>query len=204
MDLNETPGTRRRGTELEDALLDAAWGVLVDHGYPGFTFESVAARAGTSRPVLYRRWPTRDDLLAAALKHSGMFGAIEVPDTGTLRSDAIGLLQEFGRQRIGVAALMSVLLSDLYRESGTTFAEARSKMLDSGAPRGFQVIVDRAVARGELDLGDVPDRVLNLPADLFRHELMLTLSPIPVEVIEEIVDDIWLPLLGTYARRQDS
>ncbi len=43
---------RRRGTALENAILDAAWAELVEHGYADMTLESVAKRAGTSRPVL--------------------------------------------------------------------------------------------------------------------------------------------------------
>jgi AcrR family transcriptional regulator len=46
---------RRRGKALEDAVLDAAWSELLDAGYARFTMETVAARAHTSRPVLYRR-----------------------------------------------------------------------------------------------------------------------------------------------------
>ena len=51
--------SRRRGTKLEDALLDAAWEELQEVGYTRLTMEAVAARAGTSKPVLYRRWPNR-------------------------------------------------------------------------------------------------------------------------------------------------
>ena len=46
---------RRRGIALEEALLDAAWAELTERGYDGFTIDAVAARAGTSRAVLYRR-----------------------------------------------------------------------------------------------------------------------------------------------------
>jgi AcrR family transcriptional regulator len=60
--------TRRRGEALEDALLDAAWDELVEVGYGRFTIDGVAARAGTSRPVIYRRWPVRSDLAIAAVR----------------------------------------------------------------------------------------------------------------------------------------
>jgi AcrR family transcriptional regulator len=63
--------SRRRGQALDDALLDAAWDELVERGYGRFTIEAVAARAGTSRPVIYRRWPTRSDLAIAAIRHHG-------------------------------------------------------------------------------------------------------------------------------------
>ncbi|WP_437039839.1 TetR/AcrR family transcriptional regulator [Streptomyces sp. enrichment culture] len=59
--------TRRRSAALENAITDVAWDVLVEHSYNGLTYEAVAARDGTSKPVLYRRWPQREDLLIATL-----------------------------------------------------------------------------------------------------------------------------------------
>src|ERR671937_754114 len=56
--------TRRRGAALEAAILDATWTELAAVGYERLSMEGVAARAGTSKAVLYRRWPNRADLLA--------------------------------------------------------------------------------------------------------------------------------------------
>jgi len=60
--------TRRRGAALEAALLDAAWDELQVTGYQAMTMEAVADRAGTSRAVLYRRWPKRAELVVATLR----------------------------------------------------------------------------------------------------------------------------------------
>ena len=60
---------RRRGPQLEAALLDAAWEELVHVGYASLTMESVAARAHTGIAVLYRRWPNKDQLVLAAIEH---------------------------------------------------------------------------------------------------------------------------------------
>ena len=62
---------RRRGEELEAALLDAAWEELVEVGFAKMTMESVAARARTGVAVLYRRWTGKDDLAIAAIAHYG-------------------------------------------------------------------------------------------------------------------------------------
>ena len=59
---------RRRGEELEAALLEAAWQELVEAGFARLTMESVAARAKTGVAVLYRRWPNKDDLVLAAIQ----------------------------------------------------------------------------------------------------------------------------------------
>ena len=78
---------RRRGQQLESALLDAAWTELVEAGFANLTMESVAARAQTGIAVLYRRWANKDQLVLAAVAHYGQAHPIETPDTGTLRGD---------------------------------------------------------------------------------------------------------------------
>jgi AcrR family transcriptional regulator len=85
--------TRRRGSALDDALLDAAWSELREVGYAGLTMEVVAQRAGTSRPVLARRWPNRPQLVIAALRRHRPVLSGEVPDTGDLRDDVLALLR---------------------------------------------------------------------------------------------------------------
>src|SRR3984957_17041760 len=86
---NDTKQTRRRGTELESAILDAAWEQLTAEGYEHFTIDAVAARAQTSKPVLYRRWKTREDLLRDTARHRGAADAPAIPQTGTLRGDLL-------------------------------------------------------------------------------------------------------------------
>jgi AcrR family transcriptional regulator len=199
VDLEQT-ATRRRGEALESAILDAAWAQLVESGYAAFTYEAIAARANTSRPVLYRRWPTRGDLLMAAMRRGGAFNSVRRPDTGSLRGDAISLLEEVNRVRSGFAALISVRAAEYFNETGTTFAEVRD-LLRGGRRSGFQVIIEHAEARGELDAASISARVVELPIDLFRHELIMTMARVPDETIIEIIDEAWLPLLRQYGAR---
>ncbi|WP_255658309.1 TetR/AcrR family transcriptional regulator [Actinoplanes sp. L3-i22] len=189
-------GTRRRGDELEEAILDAAWGVLIEQGYPAFTYEAVAARAGTSRPVLYRRWPQREDMLLAVLRKHWWSHPIPVPDAGNLRDDVIGFLRRASTERTRMVALLSVQIMDYMRETGSSFAQLRDSLRPPGLPNAFERMIARAVERGEVP--DVPrlPRLVNLPFDLFRNELLMTMKAIPDETIIEIVDGLWLPLLG--------
>jgi AcrR family transcriptional regulator len=187
---------RRRGAVLEDAILQAAWEVLADHGYPGFTYEAVAARAGTSRPVLYRRWPKREDLLLAAITRFWRSRPIEVPDTGNLRDDALGYLRNAAAGRSHWIASISAQLMEYFRDSGSTFSELRDIVRVPGRQTGFEVIAARAVARGELADVPRPARVLNLPFDLLRHDIIMTMGASTDESLVEIIDDVWLPLLG--------
>lgn len=186
--------TRRRGAALENAIIDAAWEVLVERGYNGFTFEAIAAHAGTSKPVLYRRWPQRADLLIATLARH--WRPLEIPDTGSLRQDALTLLRAVNAERARMVMLMRIQLADYFRETGTDFSDLRSRLrLAEGTPP-FAKLVRRAVERGEL--AEVPrsERVVNLPFDLLRHDMLMDTGAVPDETIVEIVDAVWLPLLG--------
>ena len=57
----------RRGEHARQRVLRAALEVLADDGLPGFTIEAVAQRAGASKTTLYRRWASREELLAEAM-----------------------------------------------------------------------------------------------------------------------------------------
>lgn len=188
--------TRRRGAELEAAILDAAWEQLIAEGYEHFTIDTVTARARTSKPVLYRRWKTREDLLRATVRHRGAADSPPSPDTGTLRGDLLALLTSANTNRNPMVALVSSMLGSYYNQTGPTPAELRDAFLSQ---RGSTVeqVVKRAVERGEIDSARLTPRIIALPFDLFRNEMMMTLKPVPNHVLRQIVDDIFIPLVTT-------
>ena len=196
MDLEQA--TRRRGEALENAILDAAWDQLVEAGYPGFSYEAIAARAGTSRPVLYRRWARREDLLVATLRKFWFSQPIKAPDLGSLREDMIGYLRNADAGRSGITTILSVQLMDYFRDTGTSFSELRDVLRGARRTSGTDEIVARAIERGELPSEPLPERVINLPFDLLRHELFMTMQSVPEQTISQIIDVIWLPLLRSY------
>ncbi|MFG1604015.1 TetR/AcrR family transcriptional regulator C-terminal ligand-binding domain-containing protein [Actinoplanes sp. NPDC049265] len=186
--------TRRRGRELEAALLEAAYAELVEGGLTAFTLDGVAARAQTSRPVLARRWASREDLVIAAIRHHDEQHRPPTPDTGTLRGDLIATLKSANQHRMQLVAPVLAQLSGYFTESGITPAELRRRLIGDRATSDA-VIIQRAVDRGELDPARLTPRIAALPFDLFRHEVLMTQAPVPDEVIEEIVDRIALPLM---------
>ncbi|WP_432826712.1 TetR/AcrR family transcriptional regulator [Dactylosporangium sp. CA-092794] len=185
-------GIRRHGRALERALLDAAWDELVENGYAAFTMDAVATRARTSRPVLYRRWADKHELVRAALTQAVERDDIAIPDTGTLRGDTIALMRAANETRLNIAAVLTVHLGGYYQETGTSPADLRESLLP-GRPRITRIVLDRAIARGEVPRDSVSDRIASLPYLLLQQEFLLTLKPVPLEVIEEIVDTIFLP-----------
>lgn len=195
MDPSETTrSTRRRGTELAAAILDAAWDQLTSRGYAGLTFEAVAERAGTSRPVLYRRWATRAELLQAAVRHHGDKQDVTAPDTGSLREDLLTALRRSNRHRSDFLVLLSASLGEYYAETGSSPHDVREILL-RGHRLAIDDILERAVARGEADPGRLTPLVRAVPYNLYRHEVLMSLQAVPDETLEAIVDEVFLPLV---------
>ncbi|MFI9509666.1 TetR/AcrR family transcriptional regulator [Nocardia sp. NPDC052566] len=185
---------RRRGEALEAAILEATWDELSERGYANLTVDSVAQRAGTSKPVLYRRWADKRKLVEAAVVHRNAVQPITPPDTGSLRGDLIATLTELSEKRGPFLAQLGLLLAGYFAETDTGFAELRELIL-AGRRSGRDEIMRRAIERGELDPAKLTPRIAALPFDLLRGEAMMTQRPVAPEVIEEIVDTIFLPLV---------
>lgn len=192
-DGSQTP-TRRRGAELESALLDAAWDELVDAGYDAFTIDAVARRAQTSRAVIYRRWPTKPELVRAAVVRAGRKEPLTVPDTGALRTDMIELLRRANGPRARLSTILTLQLAGYFAETGTSLADLRDEFI-SGPGTAVETLVARGVDRGEADPVKLSARVVNVPFDLYRQELLMTLKPVPDDVITSIVDEVFIPLV---------
>src|SRR6266540_3968737 len=79
-----------RGERARARVLSAALEVLVERGFPGFTMEAVALRAGASKTTVYRRWSSRSALLVAAMDEA--FQPLETPTTGDLHGDLHALM----------------------------------------------------------------------------------------------------------------
>ncbi|WP_174396707.1 TetR/AcrR family transcriptional regulator [Mycolicibacterium sphagni] len=198
----DAPPQRRRGEVLERALLDAAWVELTETGYDDLTIDAVATRAGTSRAVLYRRWPNKQDLVLATLLHHVKSDAVPMPNTGSLRGDVVALLKAANELRLRTAILVFTRLGGFYRDADTNLAELAAVVQGDRATM-IDDIIEQAVARGEVQPGQISERVARVPIELFRYELMVRLQPVPDDVIDGIVDDVFLPLVHLGARRSD-
>jgi AcrR family transcriptional regulator len=191
-------GLRRRGAALEAAILDAGWDQLIEAGYERFTIDAVAEKSSSARSVLYRRWPSRLDLLKAVIRRRGEIDVIEIPDTGTLRGDLLAVLTEFNDRRSRSIGLIAARLGAYFDEAGGSPDEIRSLFV-TNRPSGMETIVQRAVARGEL-AATPSARIVSLPVDLLRHELFMTMAPATAQTIVEIVDDVFLPLATNFGK----
>ncbi|MEV6301360.1 TetR/AcrR family transcriptional regulator [Actinoplanes sp. NPDC051861] len=191
--------TRRRGAELEQAILHAAAEELRESGYPGMTMDRVAARAGTNKNAIYRRWPNRAALGIAAYRRLSD-AAMPDPDTGTLRGDALEMLRRanetwsspYGavlRGLLAAAADDPELLTLMRERSGADTMD-----------NAWLTMLERAAGRGEAPAAAARHRVATTPMMLLRAEYAMRGVPsVHDEVLVEIVDEVFLPLVRGFA-----
>jgi AcrR family transcriptional regulator len=186
--------SRRRGAELEKAILDATWAELCEVGYTALTIEAVAKRAGTSKPVIYRRWPRRALLVVASWANRQPF-EMKTPDLGSLRADVLWLFERIAnRMDSMMGQAIAGVMAETFKHPEIK-AVLREQMDSTPLSSSLWTVVDRAVERGELPPVILPRRVLRLPIDLVRSEGILWGTPISEETLQALVDDVFLPLL---------
>jgi AcrR family transcriptional regulator len=184
---------RRRGSGLDDALLDAAWQELQRSGYTDFSLNAVAQLAKTSRPVLSRRWPSRAQLVLAAIRRRVPSLRIDdIPEAGTLRGDLLALFRLLRERYENIGpAIMNGLASEL--------GDLPPGTLDL-VPTIIETIAVRAAGRGEIGPKVVPPHILAVPAALLRHELVVERRRPTDRWLARLVDDIAIPLIELASR----
>jgi hypothetical protein len=112
--------------------------------------------------VFYQRWPSKGDLILAAIRHFGIAHPVATPDTGSLRDDLVALLDSFGDTRVSFASIVSAAFSGLLADTGLTPTQVREKLL-ADRPRSSDDLFTRAHRRGEIDLDRAPPAALAMP-----------------------------------------
>lgn len=185
---------RRRGADLETAILNTAWAELVERGYGALTMESVAARAGTSRPVLSRRWGSREELALAAIRQELLRHPLEVPPGDNVRQELLAMLEQDAARADAVAASVVVIFTAYSAATGTS-AQAFRDQLVSREADVLDEILARGVARGEIDARKLTPAVSTVLVELFRHHIMMHLEAPGAELRRAWVDEVFLPLV---------
>ena len=195
-DIDKKILTRRRGDELVDAILKASWDELSEMGYTSLTIEGVAARAKTNKAVIYRRWENKSRLVIETLKKYIPRSEKLTPNTGNLRDDVFLLLKRIAvpLQMIGGETIHGLMVEYFSKHIINSFPQIMSG-IEGRFENYMRDILKNAELRGEVDLEKITSRIISLPLDLVRYEILTTHKPITENVLNEIVDDIFMPLI---------
>ncbi|MCK9171270.1 MAG: TetR/AcrR family transcriptional regulator [Treponema sp.] len=194
---------RRRGEILEEAILHAAWDELSETGYTNMTMESIATRAGTNKAVLYRRWNNKSELVIVALRKYLPKITDEIPDTGDLRNDVYTYLHERIEpfKIIGAQTIRGLIMEPVvWRTITAAMSKMTGQKSENKLTAAMTAILKNAEHRGEISLEKLPPLIVSLPMELLQYELVTKLEPVSDEVLTEIVDKIFIPLVMQYKK----
>jgi AcrR family transcriptional regulator len=181
----------------ETELLDVTLQLLQEHGYDRLTLDAVAARARASKATVYRRWPSKAELVLAAFMEGCRQVAVH-PDTGTLRGDLLQLGRVISQQTHEQAGIIRAVLVEISRHPALHDA-MQSEFLDQRKALLQEVLRD-AVLRGEIDAAAISDELWDLlPGYLIFRSIMPNRPPTD-QTVEALIDEVIIPSLTRHRK----
>lgn len=183
----ERPIGRPRDSRKDRAIAEATLELITEHGINEFRTEDVAARAGVGKGAIYRRYRSKETLVAAAVG-ALVRDQIALPDTGSTRGDLLVLMQEAVALYRGSRArgLMPELVGAMARRP--ELARAVRDGFVAGRRAALGEVLRRGVERGELR----PDLDLELALDVLGgplfYRLLVTGGPLDDRLAESVTD----------------
>ena len=181
----------------ETELLEVTLQLLQEHGYDRLTLDAVAARARASKATVYRRWPSKAELVLAAFIEGCRQVAVH-PDTGTLRGDLLQLGRVISQQSHEQAGIIRAVLVEISRHPALHDA-MQSEFLDQRKALLHEVLRD-AVLRGEIDAAAISDELWDLlPGYLIFRSIMPNRPPTE-QTVEALIDEVIIPSLTRHRK----
>jgi AcrR family transcriptional regulator len=188
---------RKRDHSRDPEILDAALDVLAEVGYEGMTVDMVAARAKAGKATLYRRWPSKAELVidAVACMKQGDFTPDQLPDTGTLRGDLVAMIKPHsisdGERKLRVmAGVVSMLSRD------PELADAVNRAITEPRAAVNRRLMQRAIDRGEVRADADIETIAHIGPSMAAYRVLVQRKPVDRAFLIAMIDGVVLPALG--------
>lgn len=176
----------------ESELLAVTLRLLQQQGYDGLTLDAVAATARASKATVYRRWPTKAELVLAAFVEGVRQVAI-APETGTLRGDLLQLGEVICDHARAHASTMRAVLVEVSRNPALNDV-LQHQFLDQRKAL-FEDLFKQAVDRGEIEAAAITEDLWDvMPGYLIFRSIWSPRTPTR-RTVQALVDDVMIPSL---------
>jgi AcrR family transcriptional regulator len=187
---------RKRDHTRDTDLLEAAIVVLAEIGYDRMTMNMVAARAKAGKATMYRRWPSKPDLVLEAIAHMkrGQADTNSLPDTGTLRGDLLGLclpksVEECELKMKALSGLSSMLAQ--HRE----LADATNAVIVEPWTAVNSVLIQRAVNCSEVPADIDIETLSQVIPSMCAYRTLILRKPVDQSFLMAMIDNVLLAAL---------
>ena len=195
---------RKRDHSRDPEILDAALDVLAEIGYGRMTVDMVATRAKAGKATLYRRWPSKAELVVDAIacmkQHPGPGQAtvFVAPDTGSLRGDLRAMVKPKAisdgsrhlKIMLGVASMLS---------QHPELLEAINDIMIRPRQSAFRQIFQQAIERGEIEAGVDVELMSSLGPAMGMFRALYQQQAPSREAMLHLIDTVILPAVGLSA-----
>jgi len=188
-------GGRTRDESRDAAILQAAGDLLAEVGYEHLTMDAVAARAGAGKATLYRRWPSKSELIADAVASCAPTSgdAEALPDTGSLRGDLLALAA--GRRAHADTRELRIMVGLLAAvPHDPALAAIVAQRFLAPQRRLLARVFTQAVERGEVPAGRDVDVLAKVAPAIVFHRVMVEGGRVDDAFVLELIDQIIVPL----------
>ena len=176
---------RPRDAQAERAILQATVELLSEVGFNQLSIEAVAARAGVGKPTIYRRWPSKPELVLDAVER--LAPPFPTADTGDPLTDLRQIVPELivGLTSSPVARATIALAGDaeMTRRLGEQYLWPRRA--------GIAAILHRAIAAGELRADVDVEMAIDLMLGASVYRWLVTAQPVDADTARRVVDTVW-------------
>lgn len=188
---------RKRDHTRDPKILDAALDVLSETGYDGMTIDMVAARAKAGKATLYRRWPSKSELVldAVVCMKSRDIDLDALPDTGTLRGDLVAMIRtpsiHDSERKLKVMAGIASMIA----RSPELAAAAQEALVEPRASAN-RILFRRAIDRGEIPADSAVERLCMIGPAMVAYRVLMLGKPVDREFLIWTIDGVILPAAG--------
>ena len=177
---------------LDARIRDGVLQVLEESGYGGLTMDAVAQTAGVGKASIYRRWPSKVDLLMSVVEELSV-GDLVVPDTGSLRDDLVALLRSLAAVLAGPGGHANRAVLTVLAAEPALAAAYRSGPLRRWA-EAFTTTLERGVARGEVAASAGTSLAAEAGPAIVIERWLLRPESIDPTTAAAVVDGVMMPL----------
>ena len=188
---------RKRDHTRDPEILEVALDVLAETGYDGMTVDMVATRAKAGKATLYRRWPSKADLVLDAvvcMKSKGI-DLDALPDTGTLRGDLVAMVKPPSMRESERKLKVMAGIASMIARSPELAAAAQNALVEPRASIN-RIFFRRAIERGEIPADADVERLCMIGPAMVAYSVLMLGKPVDREFLVSTIDKIILPAAG--------
>lgn len=175
---NSTSG-RPRSIHADQAILQATLDLLAEVGYESMSIEAIASRAGVGKTTIYRRYTSKEELVADAIE--SLRDDLAIPNTGSFWGDMDILIKNAAKKIDSPLGRQTLALIVSTASSNPQFAEVYWTKYTKLRREAFSKILERAKSRGEIHKDADVDLIIDLVSGSLYYALIFKPTTEPVE-----------------------